>query len=101
MLSLSFFAKPCTKKDRIPALNTINIRKPPDFPLPGRAIRSLDYAAAEVGGNQSAFGIPYSPAKRSIANANLICKARERLGFECSHASSPEFLCRQRFRKSL
>src|SRR6267143_3488512 len=41
MFALSFFAKPRTKTALVARLYRIIARKPPDFPLPGRAIRCL------------------------------------------------------------
>src|SRR6266566_4908818 len=41
MFALSFFAKPWTKTALVPRLYRIIARKPPDFPLPGLAIRCL------------------------------------------------------------
>jgi hypothetical protein len=42
----------------------------------------LDHATAEMGGNQSSFGIPYRLTQRGIADAGLLRKARERLVLE-------------------
>jgi hypothetical protein len=66
---------------RLPALKTINVRKPPDLPWPGRAMR----CAAEFRSYQAPFCVADCFAQGSIRNAGVVRKPRERFGLERPH----------------